>query len=145
VITTAEFVAENPNPRLLFVYGTLRRGSAALMAEVLSGEATYVGEATVSGVLYDAGSFPACVPASNAAQRVHGDVYALRDESASALLAQLDQYEGFSPDERFGSLFVREYARVRFDDGSEELAWIYHFNASLEHARVIASGDWNRR
>jgi gamma-glutamylcyclotransferase (GGCT)/AIG2-like uncharacterized protein YtfP len=145
VISTAEYVAANPDPRLLFVYGTLRRGSAALMAEVLAGEATYVGEATVSGVLYDTGAFPACVPASNASQRVHGDVFAMRDDSASALLAQLDQYEGFSPDERFGSLFVRQYARVRFDDGSEELAWIYRFNASLERARLIPSGDWNRR
>jgi len=145
VITTAEFVAENPDPRLLFVYGTLRRGSSVLMAEVLAGEATYVGEATVSGVLYDTGSFPACVPATDVSQRVHGDVYALRDESAETLLAQLDQYEGYSPDERFGSLFVREYARVRFDDGSEELAWIYRFNDSLEHARPIPSGDWKRR
>ncbi len=115
------------------------------MAELLAGEATYVGEATVSGVLYDTGSFPACVPATDFSQRVHGDVYALRDDSAGTLLAQLDQYEGYSPDERFGSLFVREYARVRFDDGSEELAWIYRFNDSLEHARVIPSGDWNQR
>lgn len=145
MITTAEFIAENPDPRLLFVYGTLRRGSSTLMAELLAGEATYVGEATVSGVLYDTGSFPACVPATDVTQRVHGDVYGLRDESAGTLLAQLDQYEGYSPDERFGSLFVREYARVRFDDGSEELAWIYRFNNSLEHARVIASGDWHQR
>lgn len=145
MITTAEFVAENPDPRLLFVYGTLRRGSSALMAELLAGEATYVGEATVSGILYDTGSFPACVPATDFTQRVHGDVYALRDESAGTLLAQLDQYEGYSPDERFGSLFVREYARVRFDDGSEELAWIYRFNDSLEHARLIPSGDWHQR
>ena len=145
MITTAEFVAENPDPRLLFVYGTLRRGSPTLMAELLAGEATYVGEATVSGVLYDTGAFPACVPAGIPTQRVHGDVYALRDDSAATLLAQLDQYEGYSPDERFGSLFVREYARVRFDDGSEELAWIYRFNHSLEQARLIPSGDWHRR
>jgi gamma-glutamylcyclotransferase (GGCT)/AIG2-like uncharacterized protein YtfP len=145
VITTAEFVAENPDPRLLFVYGTLRRGSSALMSELLAGEATYVGDATVSGVLYDTGSFPACVPTSDPTQRVHGEVYALRDESAGTLLAQLDQYEGYSPDERYGSLFVREYARVRFDDGSEELAWIYRFNNSLDQARRIPSGDWHQR
>ncbi len=133
------------DPRLLFVYGTLRRGSGALMADRLAAEATWVGEATVSGVLYDTGRYPACVRTEDAAQRVKGEVYALHPESSRLLLAQLDQYEGFASDARYESLFVREAVTVRFDDGSEQRAWIYLYNESLERASLVASGDWMAR
>ncbi len=133
------------DPRLLFVYGTLRRGSDSLMAERLASDATFVGPATVSGVLYDTGRFPGCVPSTDPEQRVHGEVFALHGDTAGALLAQLDQYEGYAPDARYGSLFVRARIMVRFEDGSEQAAWIYHYNEPLGGAMPIASGDWMRR
>ena len=134
--------AQSIEPRLLFVYGTLRRGSASLMAERLAGQATFVGEGTVSGRLFDTGSYPACVPTTNPAERVYGEVFALRADTKDELLAVLDQYEGYAPDARYSSLFVREATIVRFVDGSEEVAWIYHYNEGLDDATPITTGDW---
>jgi gamma-glutamylcyclotransferase (GGCT)/AIG2-like uncharacterized protein YtfP len=132
-------------PRLLFVYGTLRRGSGSLMAERLAGAATFAGEATVAGRLYDVGAYPACRPSAEPAERVHGEVFALHPETSAALLAALDQYEGFAADARYSSLFVRERTLVRFADGSEEAAWIYYANDRLDDATLIPTGDWLAR
>lgn len=132
-------------PRLLFVYGTLRRGSPSLMAQRLAGEATFVGEATVGGRLYDTGDYPACIPSPDSQERVHGEVFALPPDGTPVLLALLDQYEGFAADARFNSLFVRERTLVRFADDSEEVAWIYHYNEALDDAIPITTGDWMAR
>jgi gamma-glutamylcyclotransferase (GGCT)/AIG2-like uncharacterized protein YtfP len=132
-------------PRLLFVYGTLRRGSRSLMAERLAGDATFVGEATVAGRLFDAGEYPACVPSTRPDERVHGEVFALHDDTRESLLAMLDQYEGFAADSRYSSLFVRERTIARFGDGSEQIAWIYHYNEGLDDATPIITGDWLAR
>lgn len=129
-------------PRLLFVYGTLRRGSRSLMAERLASGATFVGEGTVCGRLFDTGAYPACIPAADPTERVHGDVFALHAETRDELLAMLDQYEGYAADARYSSLFVRERTVVRFADGSKEVAWIYHYNERLDDATPIASGKW---
>ncbi len=130
---------------LLFVYGTLRRGAGSLMGERLASEATHVGDASVAGVLYDTGPFPACVGTDDPSERVHGEVWAFRAESADTLLAILDQYEGFAPDARFGSLFLRDRVTVRFEDGSEQEAWMYRYNMPPESAVRVPGGDWLRR
>jgi gamma-glutamylcyclotransferase (GGCT)/AIG2-like uncharacterized protein YtfP len=144
-VNTPDHAAMAPDtvePRLLFVYGTLRRGSRSLMAERLAGEATFVGEGTVSGRLFDTGAYPACIPTADPSERVHGEVFALRAETRDDLLAVLDQYEGYAADARYSSLFVRERTVVRFADGSEEVAWIYHYNEGLDDAIPITTGDW---
>jgi gamma-glutamylcyclotransferase (GGCT)/AIG2-like uncharacterized protein YtfP len=132
-------------PLRLFVYGTLRRGSASLMAERLVSSATFVGDATVPGTLYDTGNYPACVPSLRPEDRVHGEVFALHPETAGALLAELDQYEGFAADSRYASLFVREVTTARFADGSEQPVWIYHYNEKLDDTTPITTGDWLAR
>lgn len=132
-------------PTLLFVYGTLRRGSGSLMGERLASEATWVGDATVSGALYDMGPFPALVASDDAGERVHGEVWSMMPDRAEALIAMLDQYEGFAPDARFGSLFLRLRTVVRFDDGSEQQAWMYAYNMPPENAPRIPGGDWLKR
>ncbi len=132
-------------PVLLFVYGTLRKGSGHLMAERLASEATYVGDASVEGTLYDTGRFPACVAAETPADRVHGDVWAINADSANDVLAMLDQYEGYAPDARFGSLFVRVRMKIAFGDGSAEQAWMYRYEQPVQGGRRVASGDWLQR
>lgn len=132
-------------PELLFVYGSLRRGSGNLMAERLASEATYVGDASVPGALYDTGPFPAYLPHSDPAARVYGEVWALRPESSETLLAVLDQYEGFAPDARYGSLFLRERVTVAFDDGSHRETWMYRYNHRATPESRVLSGDWMRR
>jgi gamma-glutamylcyclotransferase (GGCT)/AIG2-like uncharacterized protein YtfP len=129
-------------PELLFVYGSLRRGSGSLMSERLASEATHVGDATVAGALYDTGTFPALRPDVDPTARVHGEVWALRPETTETLLAMLDQYEGYAPDARFGSLFRRVRVPVRFEDGSEREVWVYEYNHGTDQTSRVLSGDW---
>lgn len=129
-------------PVLLFVYGTLRRNSGHLMAERLAGDATFVGEATIAGRLYHTGTFPATVAPSTPDDRVVGDVWAIPDATAESVLAMLDQYEGYAPDARFGSLFVRVRMPIYFGDGSEQEAWVYQYNQGVSESERIVSGDW---
>ncbi len=130
---------------LLFTYGTLRRGAGTLMGERLASSATYVGDASVSGVLYDTGQFAALLSADDESERVQGEVWALRADVAEQTLAMLDQYEGFAPDARFGSLFLRVRVPVRFEDGSEQEAWMYRYNQPAATGRRVPSGDWMQR
>lgn len=129
-------------PTLLFVYGSLRTGSGSLMAERLSSAGTPVGPASVAGALYHAGAFPAMLHSDNPDDRVIGELWALHPDSVDSLLLMLDQYEGFSSDARFSSLFVRERVMVQFGDGSEQEAWVYRYNSPLPADTRIESGDW---
>lgn len=115
------------------------------MSERLASEATFVGDASVPGALYDTGRFPAYLPHSDPDARVYGELWALRQESADSLLSMLDQYEGFAPDARFGSLFLRVRVVVQFGDGSEREAWMYRYNHHTEPESRVLSGDWMRR
>lgn len=132
-------------PVLLFVYGTLRRGTGHLMSERLASQATYVGDASVAGTLYDTGPFPACLPPERPDDRVQGDLWAIPADQAEELLLMLDRYEGFAPDARYGSLFLRQRVPVRFGDGSEQEAWMYRYNQLPQTGQRVESGDWLNR
>ncbi len=132
-------------PVVLFVYGTLRRNSGHLMAERLAGDATFVGDATIAGRLYSTGTFPAITAPSTPDDRVFGDVWAIPESSGESVLSMLDQYEGYAPDARFGSLFVRVRMPIQFGDGSEHEAWVYQYNQGVSESERIVSGDWLAR
>ncbi len=132
-------------PMLLFVYGTLRQANGGLMAQRLVTDATYVGDASVPGALYDLDRYPALVDCSEPEARVFGEVYAVRPDRRDDLLALLDQYEGYAADNRYSSLFERVEVPVRYEDGSEQTAWLYRYNHPVNEGRRITSGDWLQR
>jgi len=76
--------------RLLFVYGSLRRGFRAhgLMRR-LGGR--YIGKGSVRGRLFDLGDFLGAVSTPGASTRVAGELY---DLPSAAALKSLDRYEG---------------------------------------------------
>ena len=104
-----------------------------------------MGCASVHGTLYDTGRFPACRDEGDEEARVHGEVWALRPEFVDSLMHTLDQYEGYAPDSRHDSLFLRVRDIVRYEDGSEQEAWVYRYNQPLDTSRRVASGDWLRQ
>ena len=122
----------------LFVYGTLRARSGHPMARWLAAQARRIGAATVSGALYDLGSYPGLVP--DEAADVHGDVFELAEPHR--LLPRLDAYEGFDPEALEASLFRREPRPVRLDDARRLTAWVYLYNRPIRGARPIPSGDY---
>ena len=117
----------------LFVYGTLRPCLAGLEQQRLIVGLAVVGPATVPGVLYDLGPYPALVEGPGT---VHGDLLILSDDRQLALL---DAYEETSGDD---PLYRRELTVATRPDGTTVPAWIYSYRRPLAGARVVASGDY---
>ena len=122
---------------LLFVYGTLRRGGSNDIARIQP-RAAWHARATVRGVLYDLGAYPALLLADNAGW-VEGELYAVPADA----WAELDALEEpVSPQFPNGEYF-KITARVQLPDGISRDAWIYVANpAVLDLSRPIESGDW---
>ncbi len=98
----------------------------------------YVGRGAINAALFDLGLYPAAVPAPEG--QVWGEVYEMSD--TDAVLAGLDDIEGYTPGHADQSLYTREQAEVLLPDGTTAPAWVYFYNAPLGQARLIASGDY---
>jgi len=123
---------------LVFFYGTLmsgfrRPGRSSIEAKLLP-----QGRGWIHATLFDLGLYPAAIPASDS--RVWGEVHRMRERDA--VLAVLDEVEGFRPTEPDASLYTRVETPVTFDDGRVEEAWVYFYNAPLGRAPRIESGDY---
>ncbi len=122
--------------RHVFVYGTLRRGEANDINR-LQPAPRYLGQARISGVLYDLGSYPGLV--LGGADPVQGEVYAITPE----LEHQLDVIEEVAP------VPSGEYARRHVElelDGRQLRCLVYEIAAQRVQGRArIGTGDWLRR
>ena len=122
-------------PRHLFVYGTLRPCLAGAEQQRLLAGLMAVGPATVPGLLYDLGPYPALVAGPG---MVYGDLYLVSDERQ---LAALDAYEECGGDR---PLYRRQATVATRPDGSTVAAWAYFYERSLAAATVVASGDYSK-
>jgi pyruvate carboxylase len=125
-------------PDHVFFYGTLMAGFDRRRRAGIDDKLTYAGRGCIKAALFDLGIYPAAVPALEG--KVWGEVYEVRD--APAVLAALDEIEGYTPDHPDRSLYVRSRAAVTLPDGSESSAWVYFYNAPLGQAQRIPSGDY---
>ena len=99
----------------------------------------FVGPGIIRAALFDLGIYPAATPADDGSI-VRGEVYEMLD--SAAVLAALDEIEGYRPTEPARSLYVRELIDVSLDYGRVEKAWVYFYNAPLGRAQRIESGDY---
>ena len=112
---------------LLLAYGTLMRGFR--LHALLERRATYLGEASTSGLLFDLGSYPAAL--KSATGTIHGEVYRLTDPD---LLRALDSAEG--------SQYHREQAGIELASGGTVWAYVYWYVGPLEGAVPVPGGDY---
>ena len=98
----------------------------------------YIGRGSIQAALFDLGIYPAAVPAPEGS--VWGEVYEMTD--AQAVLAGLDEIEGYRPDDPDRSLYTRAEVPVTLPDGIPATAWVYFYNAPLGQASRIPSGDY---
>lgn len=131
-----------PDPTHLFVYGTLRSDAGGEMHARLMRGVRFAGRASIAGRMYDAGWHPSAVPSTDPAERVHGELYGMEAESAEALLAALDEYEGIDPAHPAASPFVRVAVEAAREDGMRTMTWVYLCNEPVDGLRRIPSGDW---
>ena len=112
--------------------GFKRQGRQRLDAKL-----TPVGRGAIHAALFDVGLYPAAIPAADAL--VQGELHRMSDES---VLRDLDEIEGFRPEQPDASLYTRLETPVTLTDGRTENAWTYFYNAPLGNAPRIESGDY---
>lgn len=125
-----------PTQRLVFVYGTLRRGEVNDINR-LQPAPRFLGNACIRGALYDLGPYPGVVLGEEG--WVRGEVYAITAE----LEQQLDMIEEVAP------VPSGEYARREVAvqlDGRALTCLVYEIHRERVPGRPrIASGDWLHR
>jgi gamma-glutamylcyclotransferase (GGCT)/AIG2-like uncharacterized protein YtfP len=124
----------------LFVYGSLRSGFQSPAYRFIAKYFNLVGNATVSGSLYETGTYPVAVP-DNSGRIIVGELYAIKfiDEFSFAI-AQLDDYEGVYPEEGETAQYIRALTPIKTPKGPTE-AWIYWYNGNTTGLTLIESGD----
>jgi gamma-glutamylcyclotransferase (GGCT)/AIG2-like uncharacterized protein YtfP len=123
---------------LVFFYGTLMSGFKRAGRARVDPKLTLQGRGWIPATLFDLGIYPAAIPAVDS--RVWGEVHRMSD--TDAVLAALDEIEGYRPSEPDSSLYTRVEAPVTFEDGHVAHAWAYFYNAPLGGAQRIESGDY---
>jgi len=123
---------------LVFFYGTLMSGFRRPGRERLEARLTPIGRGSIRAALFDVGLYPAAIPAADSS--VQGELHRMID--ADAVLRELDEIEGFRPEQPDSSLYTRLQTPVTLGDGRTEMAWTYFYNAPLGNAPRIASGDY---
>jgi len=119
------------NKHLVFVYGSLRRGTARAMS-LRFPDAKFIAAAKVCGSLYDLGAYPGLL-LNKSTSLVVGEVYEVDDE----LLDRLDDFEASSD-------YWRKQVEVSIDNHSVT-CWIYVPEYQPEfysEQTLIESGDW---
>lgn len=123
---------------VVFFYGTLMSGFDRRRRAGINDKLEYVGRGSIEAALFDLGLYPAAVPAADG--RVWGEVHRMREPAA--MLAALDQIEGYRPDDTDHSLYTRAETDITLDDGRVVSGWVYFYNAPLGGGQRIASGDY---
>ena len=123
----------------VFFYGTLMAPFNRPGRQRVTPKLTFKGRGTIRAALFDLGIYPAAIPADDNSV-VWGEVYETSD--TAAVLAVLDEIEGYRPNEPERSLYTRVEAEVVLADGRTAKAWTYFYNAPLGRAERIASGDY---
>jgi len=122
----------------VFVYGTLMAGFDRRRRAGIDTRMRFVGRGWIAAALYDLGLCPAAVPAPDC--RVAGEVYEVVDDPS--VLAKLDEIEGYRPNDPDTSLYVRAQTTVTLENGAQDSAWVYFYNAPLGQGQLIESGDY---
>jgi gamma-glutamylcyclotransferase (GGCT)/AIG2-like uncharacterized protein YtfP len=123
---------------LVFFYGTLMAGFDRRRRAGIDDKLRYIGRGAIHGALFDLGLYPAAVPAPDG--HVWGEVYEITEPAA--VLAALDEIEGYRPEDPERSLYLRAQADAVLPDSTIARAWVYFYNAPLGRAHQIASGDY---
>jgi gamma-glutamylcyclotransferase (GGCT)/AIG2-like uncharacterized protein YtfP len=123
---------------LVFFYGTLMSGFKRPGRSRIDPKLEPVGRGSISATLFDLGIYPAAIPAVDG--KVWGEVYRMVD--SAAVLAALDEIEGYRANEPDTSLYLRVETPVALESGDTALVWVYFYNAPLGQAQRVESGDY---
>lgn len=125
-----------------FFYGTLKRGQAN--AHLVAPFIMSVEDATIDGLLYDLGEFPALIAGPG---RVRGELVTVRRHWHSKILEVLDRLEGFDEADPGSSMYIRRTVVVD-TDGEQTSAYAYFYNTDhpallpVYELQYLEEGHW---
>ncbi len=127
---------------LIFVYGTLKKG---LQNHDIMGNSKFISEAYIHGILYDLGvGFPAVLlEEGKPRNRVYGEIY----DVSMDLLENIDEFEGFYPDNEEDSIYLRMETEAYPSSREKIIVQVYLMpSKKLKSffAFEIKDGKWNR-
>lgn len=122
---------------LLFVYGTLRSGSASPMARELARSAALIGPARMRGRLVDLGLYPGLVDADDPDDWVDGEVWGMR--APGELLPAIDAYEGCGANDPEPHEYKRVIRIATLATGERVAAWVYLYRGDVPAASVTSA------
>jgi gamma-glutamylcyclotransferase (GGCT)/AIG2-like uncharacterized protein YtfP len=114
--------------KYLFVYGTLSTADNDF-GTYLKANSKPVANGNFSGYLYDLGTYPGAVYDLRSNQQVYGKIVLLND--GPEILCEIDEYEGYGPNEKQPNLFVRKMIPVITETGVID-CWAYLYNLPTE-------------
>jgi gamma-glutamylcyclotransferase (GGCT)/AIG2-like uncharacterized protein YtfP len=126
-------------PDYVFFYGTLMTPFNRPGRQRVEAKLAYAGRGRIKAALFDLGIYPAAVPVNDDSS-VAGELYEVLD--TPAVLAALDELEGYRSSEPERSLYLRTLTEVVLESGGSRPAWVYFYNAPLGRAERIPSGDY---
>lgn len=131
--------------RHIFTYGSLMSTAVADVGReerrLLAASARLLGPASISGLLFDVGPYPAAVLTSTGRERIHGEVWRL-PARRRWMLDLLDRYEGCAPGSPVPHAYVRRRVHVATGDGGTVAVWMYLWNRPLGSMPRIDGGRW---
>ncbi|MDH4262265.1 MAG: gamma-glutamylcyclotransferase [Spirochaetia bacterium] len=124
----------------LFVYGTLL-SSLRKKLNISFFEMDLFEIAFVYGNLYDLGNYPGLVLADEKTNqnKIYGELYTLPENFS---FDELDEYEGYHPDDLQNSEYRRSGAEVFLLDDSKKKAWTYLYNKNIHSFEKICHGSY---
>ncbi|MEM9187818.1 MAG: gamma-glutamylcyclotransferase [Myxococcota bacterium] len=132
-----------PDPKRVFVYGTLKRGQDKhhLLDDV---GATYRGEGSIEGRLVDLGEYPG-VTWGTPGELVRGEVYELPEVNVFRELDAWEDFDGYGhPQNLFERTIVEASLETTASRKSRVPVWAYFYAQDALGARALPGGRWPR-
>ncbi|WP_347987251.1 gamma-glutamylcyclotransferase family protein [Methylomonas sp. AM2-LC] len=128
---------------LLFVYGTLQKNRQGETHPLLKGQAKFLYQASVPGLLYEVDHYPAAIsnPTHNK-NLIHGELYRLYQPEL--VLPQLDEFEECT--NQFPQPWEYQRSQILITTSAKLAiwAWVYLYNWSVQELQVIPSGNYKK-
>lgn len=124
----------------IFVYGTLRKGTATDMHNVFARHSEYFSEGYMQGRLYDVNGYPGAIESNDAGERVYGELHKII--SSDQVLPLLDEHEECTDKFPVPHEYIRKKLSIKLVNGDELTAWVYVFNHAISGLIRINSGDY---
>lgn len=127
-------------PQYLFVYGSLLKDFDSYMSKFLTRNSEFMGTGYFNGRLYEISWYPGAVLSEVPSEKVFGHLFKIHNEEKTFQI--LDDYEGIGTTSQHPNEYKRVLIGVYLDSNDTINTWVYVYNLSTTHLKLITSGNY---